>query len=151
MSADAGRRGRLGSRQAILQLEHDPFRRLLADAGNGGETGDVSTFHRLYQFLRFDSRQDGERQLGTNPAHSNQPLEQHLLQSGGKPEERERVLPNVGMNSERDFAARLAQTVEGRQRHENVVSHTRNVDDEVIRLLLEDPSAQMPNHWRAGL
>ena len=45
MSADAGRRGRLGSRQAILQLEHDPFRRLLADAGNGGETGDVSTFH----------------------------------------------------------------------------------------------------------
>ena len=90
--------------------------------------------------------QHGQRELRSDAADPDQPLEQILLERGRKPVERQRVLADVRVNAQRDLAARLAETVEGRERHEDVVADAGHVDDQAIRMLLEDPAAQMGNH-----
>src|ERR1700722_2938872 len=78
-------RRRLHPGQAVLQLESDPLRRLLADARNGGEARDVAAFDRQNELRRLDARQHGERELRSDAADADQPLEQVLLEQGGKP------------------------------------------------------------------
>ena len=54
------------------------------------------------------------------------------------------------MDPQRDLAAGFTQTVEGRQRHREVVPHAIHVNDDAIGLLLENSSVQMSDHDRAG-
>ncbi len=56
-----------------------------------------------------------QRELRPDAADPNQPLEQILLEDGRKAVQRQRVLADVRVNAQRDLAARLAETVEGRQ------------------------------------
>ena len=47
-------------------------------------------------------------------------------------------------------AARVAEAVERRQRHEHVVADAVDVDDDAVGLLFENPPAKMRDHDRAG-
>ena len=99
----AGRgRGDRGARQTILQLEHDALRRLLADAGNRGEPREVAPLDRAQQLLRLDPRQHRQRDLRTDAADADQPLEQLLLEQRREAVQRQRVLAHVGMDPQRD-------------------------------------------------
>jgi hypothetical protein len=55
------------------------------------------------------------------------------------------------VNPQDDLAARLAEAVERRQGHQDVVADTLDVDDNPIGLLFEKAPAEIRNHERAGL
>ena len=106
------------------------------------------------QLARLDARQHRQRQLRADAADADQPLEQLLLERRREPVERERVLAHVGVDAQRDLGARLAEPVERRQRHVHVVADAADVDDDAVRLLLEQPPAQVARSSvgrRAGL
>ena len=85
----AGPAGLHGRGQPILQLEADPLGGLLADAGNGGQPRDVLRPNRADQSGRLDPGQHRQRELRADPADRDQPLEQILLERGGKAVERD--------------------------------------------------------------
>ena len=64
--------------------------------------------------------------------------------------ERQRVLADVRVDPQRDLGAGVAEPVEGRQRHRHVVADAADVDDDAIRLLVENAAAEMRDHDRAG-
>ena len=146
----AATRRDLHARQPILQLEHDPLGRLLADAGNRRQPREVAALDRADQLRRLDARQDRQRQLRADAADADQPLEQLLLEQRREPVEQQRVLAHVRVNAQRDLAARLAEAVERRQRHEDVVADAVDVDDDAVRMLLENAAAKVRDHDRAG-
>src|SRR5215831_10408789 len=63
------------ARQAILQLEDDPFRSLLADTRNRRETRHVAALDGSHQFKRLDARQHRQRNLRPDTTDSDQPIE----------------------------------------------------------------------------
>jgi len=105
----------------------------------------------LDQVGRLDAGQHRQRQLGADAADRNQPLEQILLETGRKTEEQQRVLAHVGVNAQRDLRARVAEPVEGGQRHGHVIPDAVDVDDDPVRLLVENASSEVRDHERSGL
>ena len=95
------------------------------------------------QLARLDAGQHRQRDLRADAADADQPLEQIELERRGKAVERERVLAHVRVHAQRDVGARLAQAVERRQRHGDVVADAADVDDDPVRLFLEE----RPRRW----
>ena len=54
------------------------------------------------------------------------------------------------VNPQVDLGADLAQTVERRERHEDVVANPTDVDHNPIGMLLENAAFQVRDHDRAG-
>ena len=57
--------------------------------------------------------------------------------AGSRTRTAQRILAHVRVDAQRDVAARLAETVERRQRHEHVVADAADVDDDPVRLFVE--------------
>jgi hypothetical protein len=127
--------------QPIAQLEDDPLGGLLADPGNRREPCDVTTFHRNHQLTRIDSRQHRDRQLWPDAADADQPLEHLLLEQREEPVQLERFLTHVRVHAQRNVRPDVAGIVERRQRHVQLVADALHVDDEAIRLFVDDATA----------
>src|SRR5574341_1049501 len=94
--------GGAGQRQELLlQLHHQPLRRLLPDAGDAREPRDVSVGDRLRQLPRLDAGEDVLRGAWADPLHVHQRPEDLLLLLRGEAEEIERVLADMGVDPER--------------------------------------------------
>ncbi len=139
---------RLRTRQPILQFQDDALRRFFADARDCGQPPDVTSLDRANQFERLDPRQHRERDLRSNAADTDQPLEEFLLERRGEAVERERVLPYVRVRPERDVRAGVAEHVEGREWDEDVVADAVDVDDHAVGMFLEDAPAKLRDHGR---
>ncbi len=140
----------LRARKTILELEHDPLGRFLADAGDPGEARDVAMLDRAHQLDRLDPREHRERELRPDPADANQALEQLLLQQRGEPVQRDRIFAHVRVNPQRDIGIGIAKTVERRERHEDVVADAVDVHDDAVRMFFEDAAAEMGDHVVLG-
>ena len=97
---------RRGQRQAVLQLQPDALGGLLADAGNARQARDVLRADRADQIAGIDSRQHRQRELRADAADRDQPLEEVLLERGGKAVERDDVLAHVRVDAQRDARRR---------------------------------------------
>src|SRR5688572_25132072 len=133
-------------RQPILQLEDDSLRSLAADTRNARQTCDVRPLHGCDQLPRFDTRQHGDRQLWSDAADSDEPFEQLLFERGEKTVQLKSILTHVCMDAQSDLSAGIADVVVRRQWNVDLVSHAMNVDDDQVRLLVEDGSAEKRNH-----
>ena len=100
MSATAARPAS-ATAELLLQLEDDPLRRLLADPGDRLEARVVAERDRPAQLARRRAGHDGERDLGADPAHSEQVHEELALLCVGEPVELERVLADVEVRLDR--------------------------------------------------
>src|SRR5437867_7849666 len=107
--------------ETILQLEDYALRSLLSDTGNRRQPRDVAALDGADELERFDARQDGERDLRSDAADANQPLEQLLLERRREAVQRERVLTDVGPNPQRNLMTWLAEPVKRRQGNEDLV------------------------------
>src|SRR5262245_63320317 len=66
--------------QAIPELEHDPLRRLLSYPGDARETSDVPSLNRCDEIAGLHSGENRNRELWSDAADGNQPLEHLSLQ-----------------------------------------------------------------------
>ena len=69
---------------------------------------------------------------------------------GQEAEERERVLAHVGVGEQRDVAARVADAIEGAEGDRDAIADARHVDDDLLRLLPEQPAAKLSDHVDAS-
>ena len=88
--------------------------------------------------------------FGPMPLMRDQPLEQLLLERGEKSVQLQRVLAHVRVDAQRDLGAVVADVVVGGQRHVHLVADALHVDDDPVRLLVEDPPAKERDHPLAG-
>ena len=119
--------------------------------GIAGEPRDVGALHRGHELARLDAREHRDRQLRTDAADGDQPLEELLLELGEKSVELQRVLAHVRVHAQRDLRPLVADVVVGGERHVHVVADALHVDDDPVRLLVEHAPAKERDHpWAGG-
>src|SRR4029453_13080702 len=87
--------------------------------------------------------EDVDRELGADAGHADELLEERLLARGQEAEEGERVLADVGVGEERGVRAGIAEAVESGERDGHTVADPAHVDHHLLRLLAEDPPAEL--------
>ena len=100
--------------------------------------------------MGLDARHHRERQFRPDPADADQSLEQHQLECGGEPIQRQRIFADVRVNAQRYLAAVVSETIKRRKRNRDVVPHAIHVDHYAIGLLGSEPSPKVGDHGRAG-
>ena len=105
----------------------------LPTPGMRGQPRDVLAAHRADQLRRLDARQHRERQLRSDAADRDQPLEQILLERRREPVERDARPRARACACAARPPRRLAEPVERRQRHLHVVADAADVDDDAAR------------------
>ena len=65
---------------------------------------------------------------------------------GRKAVQHQRIFAHMRVDTQRDLGARLGHFIEGRERNVHVVADAVDIDDDAVRLLLEQPPAQVGNH-----
>ena len=103
LAGAVGRGRERGISELLLQLEHDPLRRLLPDAGNRLEPRRVAAHDRAAQVDDRRARDDRERDLRPDPAHGEQLHEELTLAPIGEAVELERVLAHVEVGLDGDL------------------------------------------------
>ena len=76
------------------------------------------------QIVRLDAGQHRQRELRTDAADADQPLEHLQLEQRRESVQHQRIFAHVRVNAQRDLRAGLGQIVERRERHLRVVAHT---------------------------
>ena len=99
---------------------------------------------------RIHAGEHGDRQLRSDAADANEPLEQLTLQFGQKAVQLQRVFAHVRVNTQSDVRACLAGVVKRRQRNVDLVANALDVDDQSVRLLVCDAAAKKSDHPCAG-
>ena len=73
------------------------------------------------------------------------------LERRGEAEELQRVFADVRVDAQRHAPARLADGVERRQRHDDVVADAADVDDEPLHVFFEQRAGKMRDHGACRL
>ena len=105
----SGDRHRILRAQLLLQLEHDPLRRLLADAGDGLEARRVLEHDRAPQLGSRRAGDDRQRHLRADPGDGEQVQEELPLGRVGEAVELERVLAHVQVGLDGRLAPALGR------------------------------------------
>src|SRR5438045_1711276 len=85
-----------------------------ASSSKRGEPRNVGALDRADQRRRLDARQHRQRELRTDAAHADQPLEELLFEPGGESVECQRIFADVSVHPEGDIGPGVAQHVERR-------------------------------------
>src|SRR6185503_9563172 len=141
--SDGRRFGRGKVLHLVLELDHQALGRLLADAGDAGQAGDVARTERRDELGRLDAGQHRDRELRPDARDRDQPLEERLLDGRQEAEERERVLAHVRVGEQRDLGAGLADAVAGAERDRDAVADAADVDHRLLRPLAQQPAVDL--------
>ena len=134
--------------ELLLELQHDPVRRLLADAGDRLEARGVLARDRAAQFGRRRAGDDRERDLRPDAAHGEELDEQLALAPVGEAVELERVLADVGVRLDGDLVGRVALADRGRSRVDEIAD-AADVEDEPFRRVGDGLAAEARDHARS--
>ena len=116
-----------GRAELLLQLEHDPLRGLLADAGDRLEARRVVERDRAPQLGRGRAGDDRERDLGPDAVDAQQVDEEVALLGGPEAVELERVFADVEVGLDGQLVAGAPQH---RRRRLDEVADAVHVEDE---------------------
>src|SRR6266545_5817752 len=142
-------RGAGEQRELLLQLDHEPLRGLLPDAGDLRQPRHVRLRDRLREVLRLDPREDVLRRPRPDPLHVDERSEDRLLVLRREPVQLDRVLPHV---RERAEGRRLAVRRELGERHGrevDEVADAAHVEDGVVGALLGHLPGEAGDHGAA--
>src|SRR5512141_223329 len=134
------------ARELLLQLEAEPLGELLADARDRREEPGVLRGDRADALGQRQAGEHGERDLRPDPGDGDEPLEDVLLLRRREAEELERVLAHVGVHVEDGLLARGRQRRERAERDRELVADPVDVEDEPVRLQVEDRPRQARDH-----
>ena len=129
----------------LLQLEHDPLGRLLADPGDRLEAGVVLERDRAAQLRRGRAGDDGERDLGADPADREQLHEELALRRVDEAVELQRVLAHVQEGLDRDLSPALGAAQHARRRGDEVADAV-DVEQEAVGAPARGRAAEPGDH-----
>src|SRR3954453_23896030 len=113
--------------ELVAQLKYHALGGFFADARNFCKRCDVIAADSRNHFLCLHAAQNGDRELGADAAHRDQPLEQFSFLRTKKTVERKCVFADVRVNVERDLAARVGKLGKRRHRDRNLVADAIDV------------------------
>ena len=138
--------------QTIPQFENDAFGGLFPHAGNGRQSADVAALDGAHQVGAARCR-TAPPAPASDRCRSRQSTARRDPARAASRNRRERAHPparGCGCASVMALPG-IAQTVEGAQGHRHVVADSVDVDDDPIRMLLENAAAEEGDHDRSGL
>ena len=106
----------------LAQLDHDPLRRALADAGHRLQAGDVAGHQRAHQLARGSAAEHRERHLRPHRLHADESQEEVALLLGGEAVEGQRVVAHDQMGVQRHRAAHAGHLAQRLGRHGQAIA-----------------------------
>src|SRR6266567_633807 len=135
--------------QLVFELEEQPFRGLLADAGNPGEPARILHRHRL---RKLRDREAGEHREGgarADAADLDELAKGTTLRLGAETEQQVRVLAYDAAREQGDRVAETRELVEGAHRNVDLVSHSVHVEQDLRRVFFDERSGKAADHgWQ---
>src|SRR4051812_9278008 len=132
--------------ELVAQLEHHALCSLLADTRDLSEGSNIIAADGCDHLLRLHAAQYGDRELGTDSADGDEPLEQFFFLRTKEAVKRERIFADVRVNVQRDFAAGVGELGKSWDGNGDLVADAINVYNGMAWPLGEDASAQVSDH-----
>ena len=129
--------------ELVLELHHDPLRRLAPDPGDRLEPRQIVTGDRAAQLGRRRPRDDRERHLRPDPGHAEEQLEELALVGARESVELERVLADVQVRLDGRL---LADPRSDARRRRDQVADTADVEHDPGRRARGNGAAQARDH-----
>ena len=141
----------VGHLEPRFQLDEQPLRGALADAGHEHERVEVVVGEAAPQRARRVHRQDRERELRADAGRPDQRLERVALVAGREPVEHHRVFAHVQVREQERVAPGI-QARDRRHRHDHAVADAADLDEHfAARRALDHRPAHRADHGRRHL